>query len=313
MELYQLKTFTTVAEESHLTRAAERLNTSQPAVSAHIKALEEELGITLFERTPKGMKLTPQGVLIKQKADQVLAAAETLRFAADQLKDELTGKVRLGLHTDPQYLRVTRILAEMMRRHPKLSVSYIQKMSWEAPAELRSGNLDAAFAYARPDDDTIASHTLDRVDLVIVGPIAWENRLSEASLSDMADLPWVWTNSQCPFYKISHKLFDDLGRQPAKAVITDQESTIRKLVAAGVGLCLMTQVEASEAAAAGQLCIASPPIASLDLSLLYLKKRARDPLVTAILSAIAAAWQMKDLIAVTRADSKQSAVTVNAR
>jgi hypothetical protein len=75
----------------------------------------------------------------------------------------------------------------------------------------------------------------------------------------------------------------------------------------------MTQVEASEAAAAGQLCIASPPIASLDLSLLYLKKRARDPLVTAILSAIAAAWQMKDLIAVTRADSKQSAVTVNAR
>jgi DNA-binding transcriptional LysR family regulator len=124
----------------------------------------------------------------------------------------------------------------------------------------------------------------------------------------MADLPWVWTNSQCPFYKISHKLFDDLGRQPAKAVITDQESTIRKLVAAGVGLCLMTQVEASEAAAAGQLCIASPPIASLDLSLLYLKKRARDPLVKAILSGIAAAWQIKDLIAVAKADSKETAV-----
>lgn len=313
MELYQLRTFTTVAEEGHLTRAAERLNTSQPAVSAHIKALEEELGVALFERTPRGMKLTPQGGLLKQKADQVLAAAETLRFAADQLKDELTGEVRLGLHTDPQYLRVARILAEMMRHHPKLSVRYIQKMTWEAPAELRSENLDAAFAYARPDDDTIASHTLDRVDLVIVGPIAWANRLSQASLSEMADLPWVWTNRQCPFYKISYKLFRDLGRQPAKAVITDQESTIRKLVAAGVGLCLMTQVEASEAVTAGQLCIAGPPIASLDLSLLYLKKRAHDPLVKAILSGIAAAWQIKDLIAVAKADSKKTAVTYSAR
>ncbi len=309
MELYQLKTFATVAEESHLTRAAERLNTSQPAVSAHIKALEAELGIKLFERTPKGMKLTPHGVLLKQRADQVLAAAETLRLAADQLKDELTGEARLGLHTDPQYLRATRILTEMMHRHPKLSVRYIQKMSWEVPAELRSANLDAAFAYARPDDDAIASHTLDRVDLVIVGPIAWENRLSKSSLSEMADLPWVWTSRQCPFYKISNKLFSDLGRQPVKTVITDQESTIRKLVAAGVGLCLMTQVEASEAVAAGQLCIAGPPIASLDLSLLYLKKRAHDPFVQAILSGIAAAWQIKDLIMVAKADSKETAVS----
>jgi len=61
MELYQLKTFVTVAEEGHLTRAAERLFTSQPAISAHIKSLEEELGVTLFHRTPKGMQLTTEG------------------------------------------------------------------------------------------------------------------------------------------------------------------------------------------------------------------------------------------------------------
>lgn len=295
MELYQLRTFSIVAEEGHLTRAAERLHTSQPAVSAHIKALEAELGVMLFERTPKGMKLTPQGVLIKQEADQVLSAAETLRFTAEQLKEELTGEVRLGLHTDPNYLRATRILAELKQNYPKIALSYIQKMSWEAPAELRTGQLDAAFAYARPEDDTIAAWTLDRVQLVIVGPIAWKRRISKASLSEMADMPWIWTSRQCPFYRIAHRLFKKLNRQPAKAVITDQEATIRKLVAAEVGLCLMTHIEAAEAVAAGQLCIAGPPIAELDLSLLYLKRRARDPRVKAILNAIASVWQANGL------------------
>ena len=297
MELYQLRTFSIVAEEGHLTRAADRLHTSQPAVSAHIKALEAELGVILFERTPKGMKLTPQGVLIKQEADQVLSAAETLRFTADQLKEELTGEVRLGLHTDPNYLRATCILAEMKRNYPKIALSYIQKMSWEAPAELRTCHLDAAFAYARPKDETIAAWTLDRVQLVIVGPIAWKRRISKASLSEMADMPWIWTSRQCPFYQIAHRLFKNLNRQPAKAVITDQEATIRKLVASEVGLCLMTHTEAVEAVKAGQLCIAGPPIADLDLSLLYLKRRARDPLVKAILNAIASAWQANGLTA----------------
>ena len=58
MELYQLRTFAAVAEESHLTRAAERLHLSQPAVSGHIKALEGELGVRLFDRAPTGMELT---------------------------------------------------------------------------------------------------------------------------------------------------------------------------------------------------------------------------------------------------------------
>lgn len=294
MELYQLKTFAAVAKEGNLTRAAERLNASQPSVSAHIKALEEELGVILFERTPKGMKLTPQGLLLKQKADQVLEAADAMRFTADRLKGELTGEVRLGLHTDPQYLKATQILAEMKRDYPKVSLSYIPKMTWEAPVELHGENLEAAFAYARPDDDAIAAHILDQVRLVIVGPVVWQDRLQAAALADLATYPWIWTSHQCPFFAVAQKLFNAMGCEPAKAVNTDQEAAIRQMVAAGVGLSIMTESEATEAVAAGQLYIVGSSIATLDLSLLYLKKRAQDPLVNAILCSIANAWQLKD-------------------
>ena len=61
MELYQLKTFVAIAREGSLTRAAERVFTSPPAVSAQLKALEDELGVKLFERTPRGMVPTEAG------------------------------------------------------------------------------------------------------------------------------------------------------------------------------------------------------------------------------------------------------------
>ena len=301
MELYQLKTFAAVSQEGHLTRAAERLNTSQPAVSAHIKSLEEELGVILFERTPKGMKLTPQGLLLKQKADQVLKAADEMRFKADQLQGELTGEVRLGLHTNPQYLRATPILAEMKRDYPKLSLSYIPKMTWEAPEELRKENLEAAFVYACPDDETIAAHSLDQIGLVIVGPIAWQDRLQTAALDDLATLPWIWTSHNCPFFAVGQKLFDEMNCEPIKAVITDQESAIRHMVADGVGLSIMSESEANEAVEKGQLYIVGSRVGTLDLSLIYLEKRAQDPLVKAVLSCIAKAWQLEDLGAPQRA------------
>lgn len=295
MELYQLKTFAAVSREGHLTRAAERLNTSQPAVSAHIKALEEELGVILFERTPKGMKLTPQGVALKQKADQVLKAADAMRFEAELLQGELAGEVRIGLNSDPQFLRATPILAEMKRDYPKVSLSYIPKMTWEAPEALQAEELEAAFVYRCPDDDAFEAHQLDQIGLVIAGPVAWQDRLQAATLADLADFPWIWTSHKCPYFEVARTLFSEMDCEPDKAVITDQEAAIHHMVVDGVGLSIMSETEAVAAANKGQLYIIGSRIGSLDLSLIYLKKRAQDPFVKAILSCVAKAWQMRDL------------------
>jgi molybdate transport repressor ModE-like protein len=90
MDLHQLATLVAVAREGSITRASQRLHLSQPAVSAHIKALEEALGLALFERVPRGMRLTSDGRRILVQAERTLGAHHELVEEARRLKT-LTG------------------------------------------------------------------------------------------------------------------------------------------------------------------------------------------------------------------------------
>lgn len=96
MELYQLRSFAAVAESGHLTRAAEILHISQPALSAQIKALEDEFEVALFERTPSGMRLTAAGKKLLPEAEKTLYAAQTLRDEAQNMKGAVASTVTVG-------------------------------------------------------------------------------------------------------------------------------------------------------------------------------------------------------------------------
>ena len=116
MEIYQLRSFAAIAETGQLTRAAEKLHVSQPALSAQLKALEEELEFTLFERTSNGMVLTAAGKRLLVDADKVLAAAQNLQNHARALKGDVVGKARIGTLSDPKFIRAGEFIGSWPRR-----------------------------------------------------------------------------------------------------------------------------------------------------------------------------------------------------
>lgn len=295
MELYHLRTFVTVAEEQHLTRAAERLFTSQPAISAHIKALEEELGLTLFDRTPKGMQLTPAGQRLFDRAQRTLSAAGDFLQTAKGMQHELLGSIRIGLNTDAEFLRLVELQAGLSARHPQLGIEFLAGRTGANIPALRIGRLDAAFISGDCDEPLLQSHFLREEEMAIAVPHALRDRIDSADIPALARLPWVYTSPDCAYYRLMQPLFDAHGCTPAKTMLADQEDAMKAMVAAGVGLGIMRRSEVEAAERAGRMHVLPMELPTLALRFAYLRKRANDPVIRAVLAELAEIWDLEDV------------------
>ncbi|MCJ7838959.1 MAG: LysR family transcriptional regulator [Burkholderiales bacterium] len=294
MELYQLRSFVAVAEVGHLTRAAEKLHVSQPAVSAQIKALEDELDLALFERTSSGMALTRAGERLLADAEKVLAAAQAMRNEAKALKGEVAGKLRVGTTSDPGFIRVGEFLNTTVERHPLLQVELHHEITGAAFAMVRDGELDASFYYGDLEHPSVEGLRLRASAYRVAAPAAWSGRVVNADWSQIANQPWVTTPSISTHHKLLRALFDKHGIEPTKVVEADQESVIANLVVSGVGLSLIREDLALEKAAAGEVCLWGDVRLETILWFIYLRARADDPAIRALLGVLRDTWKLSD-------------------
>ena len=292
MELYQLRSFVAVAEAGHLTRASEKLHLSQPAVSAHIKTLEDEFGLALFERTPSGMVVTAAGERLFTDAGRILAAAQAMRSVARALRGEIAGKVRVGTSSDPGFIRVGDFLSATFARHPLLQLELHQEVTGTAFAKVLDGALDASFYYGELANPAVGGLRLRASTYRVALPAAWSSRVERASWNELALQPWIITPPISSHHKLVRALFDKHGIQPTKIIEADQETVIANLVVSGVGLSLIREDLALAKQAAGEVCLW--PGVRLDSTLwfIYLLARGDDPVIGALLTVLRDIWQL---------------------
>ena len=289
MELYQLRTFVTVAETGNLTQAAERLFTSQPAISAHVKALEEELEIKLFKRTPKGMRLTEHGDALRNKALIVLNASKDLKLKARTLQGELTGQARIGLNADAEYLRLARWHNVLMSQYPSLKIQLTQSTSVELLKKVSTSSLDGSFYSGDNAFDELASINLCTTNAVIAASPKWEDQLINASVEDLAKLPWIYPEPLCIYHKVLTSLFADTTLLSWTTTATEESTNA--LLRAGVGLALIRDDEADIMLKKGEIVVWPEQCFSLPLGFAYLKSRKEDPVVKALVETITSVFK----------------------
>ena len=289
MELYQLRSFAAVAELGHLTRAAERLHVSQPAVSAQIKALEDDLSVLLFERGAAGMTLTAAGRELLPDALRVIAAAQGLRSHALALRGELGGRVQLGSVADPELTRIADVLRYAVGRFPLLEIDVHQEISGVAFGKVRDGELDTSFYFGNAVHPAVASMPLRKLAFCIVIPAAWAKRLAGASWDTLAAEPWIMTPVST-HYALATDLFAAHGISPSRRVEADHEAVVNSLVAAGLGVALMRQDLAEPAR--GTIAIWGDTRIVTSLAFLYRREREDDPPIRALREVVRAVWKV---------------------
>jgi DNA-binding transcriptional LysR family regulator len=293
MELYQLRSFVVIVEAGQLTRAAEKLHISQPALSAQLRALEEEFDFALFDRTPAGMVLTPGGKKILKLANKVLAAASALQSEARLIKGKVTGKVSIGTLSDPEFVRLGEFMNVAVARYPLLELDLQQEVTGVAMQRVLDGELDASFYYGDITLADIAGLPLRDMVYRVVAPADWRERLLSAGWGEIAAMPWIIPPAISSHHKLAHALFREHNVEATNVVEADQEAVISSLVVSGLGLALMREDLALEKQSAGELCVWNEVRINTTLWFIYQRERRNDPVIRALLSIQESLWDIE--------------------
>jgi len=290
MQLSQLRSFIAIAREQNLTRAANNLNLSQSAISSQLKALEDELGVSLFRRSTRGMSLSDEGRILLEQAEEVLAACVNLQRSAQSLSRGATVSVTIGLNTDPTFLRVSAINQRLSLLHTNLNVVFHATETASTVQQLKNGLIDLGFFYGSLPDADIAEATIAHVRICVAIP----NRLIESGepldWNVLAELPWVWVDDKFSPYQLLATKLGDMTKPPQRMVSASNEQIVRELVIAGQGVALMREDEARPLAEAGNVTLWTKGWSNMPLKLGWLREKKSLPHIRHAREAICHIW-----------------------
>lgn len=291
MELYQLRAFVATADLGQVTKAAQRLHITQPAVSAQIKALEQEIGVPLFERVGNGVVLTRAGKELLEHARDVIAASKVLVAEGRKLREGMCQELRLGTVLHPQFIQLGRLVRELLEAFPLLHIKLRHGISANVIEGILDGELDAAFYLGHQREPTVSYLPLAQLEYCVVGTAAWKARIENATLEQLCELPWLaapYTSSQSVLLE---ELFKGRSVMPPHIVEVDQETTRICLVLEGIGISLMRRELAWEFRREGKVAVWSGKGPSTTLSFVHEAVREEEIAIRAVTQIVARLWR----------------------
>ncbi|VVE06731.1 LysR family transcriptional regulator [Pandoraea capi] len=190
MELRHLRYFVTVAEELHFSRAAQKLNIGQPPLSMQIRALEDELGVPLFERSQRRVFLTAAGRAFLVRARQILADADAARLEVQQIAGLDAGELRIAFTTSaPMTNLMKRVLTSYRQRYPRVTLTLSESPSENQREALVARTLDIGLLRQAEDAPPVAGLSFETlIDEALVVVLHQGHRLARRASLSIADL-----------------------------------------------------------------------------------------------------------------------------
>jgi DNA-binding transcriptional LysR family regulator len=253
MDLRKLSYFLAVAEHGGFTRASEAVFTSQPALSLAVKKLEHELGVQLFYRVGRDVRLTPAGAALIGPARQIQWDVETATAVVADVAGLRAGSLSLCSLPTLAANPLAELVGTFRKRYPKVVVDLAApETSDELQALLRSGACEIGLTEgiaALPDE--LVAHDVLTQQLVIILPPGTAQRQQAIAIDELERVPFIAAPTGTSSRRLLDEAFDAAGATPQVAVVTAQRDAILPLVLAGAGAALVPESLAEEAARLG--------------------------------------------------------------
>ncbi|PAE17869.1 LysR family transcriptional regulator [Virgibacillus sp. 7505] len=240
MELLQLHYFKKVAELEHMTHAAEALNIAQPSLSKAISRLEEDLGVKLFERYNRQIKLNENGRMFLRRVDAVLHELQEARRELNETNQKADHTIRLSV-TIPRVLPdlISGFLREESQVHFKQYVQSVPLMT----EKLRSGELDFCISSVPIQAEDIEWQPLMTEEILLIAPPGhWLETKSHISLYELRNEAFISMNEGYGIRNLTDKYCQLAGFQPHIAFEGDEPGVIGELVNKGLGIAFIPSV-----------------------------------------------------------------------
>ena len=243
MELRQLRYFVEVAEREHVTTAAESLHVAQSAVSFQISKLEEELGVKLFERVGRNVKLTPIGEEFLIQAKKALEILDIARKKIEEYLDPQHGQIRIGYMTSLTNHFLPNIIIRFRYQYPDISFQLHHASYHDLLQGVKNGDLNLAFVSPVPvKEHRIDSHILFSEPFFLLVPESHPlAERKEVALYELRDEPFVIFSKEHPFSEVIKTCCNQAGFSPKIIAEGMDTEAIKGLVSAKIGISLLQE------------------------------------------------------------------------
>ncbi|MGB8812056.1 MAG: LysR substrate-binding domain-containing protein [Paracoccaceae bacterium] len=239
--LRQLQFFTAAAEQGSVSGAARVLSISQSSVTEAIRALEDDLGVTLFDRLPRGLLITHKGSAFLRHARQILADVATARTTFRDDAEQATGRLSLGVTSLVAGYVLSDILSRFRRAFPQVELNVIEDNGEYLQHLLIGGELDVAVLLTSSVKDRMALHVETllvspyRLWLPLAHPLALQTSISLEELAGQRLIQLMVDEIE----ESTRRLMAALAVKPEIAFRTRSVEAVRSLVATGAGLAIL--------------------------------------------------------------------------
>jgi DNA-binding transcriptional LysR family regulator len=264
MNLNHLAIFQAAAEEGGISRGAARLHISQPAVSKQVRALERSLGVTLFDRVPKGVRLTEAGELLAGYARRLFAVESAAEHALGELRGLERGRLAVGASTTIGVYLLPEVLAAFHRRYPAVDVR-LEIGNTDAIQEMLLANqLDVGLTEGFVEMEGLEARVFREDDLVAIAPPG-HPLLARAGVTaaELCAEPLIVREAGSGTRAVVERAFAALGLVVRPAMSLGSTEAIKRAVMAGAGVAVVSRLALAVEIESGRLEVV--PVDSLPI------------------------------------------------